>query len=253
MSHRGPTDKENGSRDLLSLVLLKVQMKGLTPVKATTATPQQLKQLTIQHQLLQQRKAQQQQQQQQQQATKTTQLAQVHIYNCFCLKHCVLHHFFVSIYLGCHAGDRKGQRCWRTGSAVVNCRWYRPARTARWCWWGCRRIWWCRFDIGYGHYRLEARNDEHRDNAAAAASHPTGDGRKCSSARIVFELRWRRNWNNNQDDGTRPNGSGSSHSCHSARNETNDSGIWACPRSALIILRVRPNCFLFFVLFVSRW
>lgn len=52
-------------------------MKGLTTtgVKATAATPQQLRQFTIQHQaLLQQRKAQQQQQQQQQ--AKGGQLAQ---------------------------------------------------------------------------------------------------------------------------------------------------------------------------------
>ena len=50
-----------------------MQVKGLTAagVKAGTASQQQLRQFTIQHQLLQQRKAQQQQQ------TKTSQLAQV--------------------------------------------------------------------------------------------------------------------------------------------------------------------------------
>ena len=42
-----------------------VQVKGLTGtgVKATAATPQQLRQFTIHHQMLQQRKTQQQQQQ----------------------------------------------------------------------------------------------------------------------------------------------------------------------------------------------
>lgn len=52
-----------------------MQVKGLTAtgVKAGTASQQQLRQFTIQHQLLQQRKAQQQQQQQ----SKTSQLAQV--------------------------------------------------------------------------------------------------------------------------------------------------------------------------------
>ena len=52
-----------------------MQVKGLTAagVKAGTATQQQLRQFTIQHQLLHQRKPQQQQ------PTKTSQLAQVYI------------------------------------------------------------------------------------------------------------------------------------------------------------------------------